>query len=132
MPSSERLFIDGFYDTGEHAVVAFSPDGAFATGIEPEGGWVYDVSSHAMREIDDMALLEEPTDVAWSPASDAILVTSEDGLSLCVRQGEGFAFLGTLDDSAGFEAASFIDDTTIVAKRGDALILFSYAAGGSG
>jgi WD40 repeat protein len=130
MENNERLFIDGFYDAGENAVVAFSPDGAYATGIEPEGGWVYDVSSHAMREIDDMALLEEPTDVCWSPASDAVLITSEDGLSICVKQDEGFAFLGTLDDSAGFEAASFIDDSTIVAKRGDALIVFTYAATG--
>ncbi|MDB5059472.1 MAG: hypothetical protein JWO59_2944 [Chloroflexi bacterium] len=128
LPNNERIFIDGFYDTGDHAVVAFSPDGTHAAGIEPEGGWVYDVASHAMREIDDMAMLEEPTDVGWSPDGEALLVTSEDGLSICVRRNGGFAYLGTIDDSAGFEAAAFVDDNTIVAKRGDTLLVFTQSA----
>jgi WD40 repeat protein len=128
LPNNERIFIDGFYDTGEHAVVAFSPDGTQAAGIEPEGGWVYDVASHAMREIDDMAMLEEPTDVGWSPEADALLITSEDGLSICTRREGGFAYLGAIDDSAGFEAAAFLDESTIAAKRGDTLLVFTRTA----
>jgi WD40 repeat protein len=125
LPGNERLFIDGFYDSGENAVVGFSLDGAEAAGIEPEGGWIYDVSSHAMREIDDIGVLEEPTDVCWSPDGGAILITSEEGLSICARQAEGFAYLGTLDASSGYEAAAFVDGSTVAAKRGDSMVLFS-------
>jgi WD40 repeat protein len=125
LPNSDRLFIDGFYDSGENAVVGFSVDGSQATGIEPEGGWTYDVATHAMREIDDLGVLEEPSDVCWSPDGDAILITSEEGLSICAKQPEGFAFLGAIDGGAGFEAAAFLDESTIVAKRGDTLIVLS-------
>jgi WD40 repeat protein len=123
MHERERLFIDGFYDSGENAVVAFSPDGSLATGIEPEGGWIYDVAAHAMREIDDLGVLEEPSDVCWSPEGDVILITSETGLAVCSRQTDTFAFEGIIDDSSGFEAAAFIDQSTVAAKRGDSLIL---------
>jgi hypothetical protein len=125
LPNNERIFVDGFYDSGDHAVVAFSADGRLAVGIEPEGGWTYDVVLHSMREIDDMAMLEEPTDVGWSPDGSAVLITSEDGLSACAQLEAGFAYLGVLDSGAGFEAAAFIDATTIAAKRGDTLIVFS-------
>jgi hypothetical protein len=121
----QRLFIDEFYDRGEHAVVAFSSDGIRAAGVEPEGAWVYDVYEHAMREILDMEGLDEPTDVAWSPSDEWILITSEDGLTLCGRKDEGFVRLGLIDDSPGFEAAAFIDETTVAGKRGDSLLLFS-------
>ncbi len=124
---NERLFIDGFYDSGENAVVAFSTDGRLAVGVEPEGGWVYRVASHEMQEIDELAMLDEPTDVAWSPDSQAILITSEDGLALCTRSDDehSFTYLGLIDESPGFEAAAFIDAETIAAKRGDALLVFS-------
>jgi|GEM_PF-1610755 WD40 repeat protein len=125
LPGSEHLFIDGFFDSGENAVVAFSPSGSEATGIEPEGGWIYDVASHAMREIDGLGMLEEPTDVCWSPDGDAILITSDEGLSICVRQDDEFAYLGSFDNSAGFEAAAFVDSSTIAAKRGDSLVVFA-------
>jgi hypothetical protein len=123
--AGERLFIDGFYDTGEHAVVAFAPDGSLAAGIEPEGGWIYEVEGHAMREIDGIPMLEEPTDVSWSPDGDAILITSEDGLALCLRAEDDFTYLGLLNDTPGFEAAAFIDAETIAAKRGDSLLVFA-------
>jgi WD40 repeat protein len=123
--SDERRFIDGYYEAGEHTIIAFSPDGREAAGIEPEGGWIYDVASHAMREIDEFSQLDEPTDVAWSPDGDALLITSEDGLVLCVRTVDGFLFRGVLDDSNGFEAAAFVDAGTIAAKRGDTLIVLT-------
>jgi hypothetical protein len=106
-------------------VVAFSTDGRRAVGVEPEGAWVYVVGEHAMREILDMEVLDEPTDVAWSPSDDLILITSEDGLSLCSRTDDGYVRQGLIDESAGFEAAAFIDETTIAAKRGDTLLLFT-------
>jgi WD40 repeat protein len=121
----QRLFIDEYYESGEHAVVAFSTDGRRAVGVEQEGAWVYEVSAHEMREILDMEELQEPTDVTWSPADDLILITSEDGLTLCGATPEGFAVLGVIDEDPGFEAAAFIDDTTIAAKRGDTLLIFS-------
>jgi WD40 repeat protein len=121
----DRRFIDGYYESGEHALVAFSPDGGEAAGIEPEGGWIYDVASHAMREIDDYAALDEPSDVAWSADGDALLITSEDGLVLCARTADGFLYRGVIDDSAGFEAAAFLDGQTIAAKRGDTLVVLT-------
>jgi WD40 repeat protein len=123
--NNERQFIDGYYDAGEHAVIAFSLDGREAAGIEAEGGWIYDVASHAMREIDAYSELDEPTDVAWSPDGDALLITSEDGLVLCVRAEDGFTYRGVIDDSTGFEAAAFLDGHTIAAKRGDTLVVLT-------
>ena len=119
------MFIDEYYESGDHAVVAFSTEGRRAVGVEPEGAWVYEVAAHAMREILDMEELDEPTDVAWAPSDELILITSEDGLTICGSSDEGFIRLGLIDDTAGFEAGAFIDETTIVAKRGDTLLLFS-------
>ena len=122
-----RLFIDEYYEGGEHAVVAFSPDGTLAAGVEPEGAWVYEPREHAMREVAGMDTLDEPTDVGWSPDAAALLITSEDGLTICARGSDGFERLGMIDDSPGIEAATFLDDRSIVAKRGDTLLLFEHA-----
>lgn len=121
----QRVFIDEYYDRGEHAVVAFSTGGRHAAGVEPEGAWVYTVQEHAMREIVDMDELDEPTDIAWAPSDQWIVITSEDGLTLCGMEDAGFARRGRIDDSPGFEAAAFVDETTIAAKRGDTLVLFT-------
>jgi hypothetical protein len=43
------------------------------------------------------------------------------------RQVESFAYQGVIDGSAGFEAAAFVDATTVVAKRGDSLIVLQAA-----
>lgn len=125
MPDGDRRFIDEYYQSGEHAVVAFSPDGALAAGVEAEGGWIYEVREHAMREIADLGGLEEPTDISWSPDGRTVLITSEDGLTLCTQTGDDFTALGSIDDTSGFEAASFADQATIVAKRGDVLLVFT-------
>jgi WD40 repeat protein len=126
-PNNDRSFIDGFFDSGENAIAAFSPDGRLAAAIEPEGGWIYRVGEHEVVEIADIAVLDEPTDLSWSPDGEALLITTEDGLSLCTRTGDEheFTYQGVLTDLPGFEAAAFLDANTIVAKRADALILYS-------
>jgi WD40 repeat protein len=126
-PNNDRSFIDGFFDSGENAIAAFSPDGRLAAAIEPEGGWIYRVGEHEVVEIADIAILDEPTDLSWSPDGEALLITTEDGLSLCTRSGDEheFTYQGVLADLPGFEAAAFLDANTIVAKRADALILYS-------
>lgn len=126
--NGDRQFIDEYYEHGDHAVVAFSTNGQHAIGVEPEGAWIYDVYEHAMRELLAMEQLDEPTDVAWSPSDEQVLITSEDGLTLCAMEHGECTRLGLIDESPGFEAAAFLDESTIAAKRGDALLLFSTGA----
>ncbi|MGH2387719.1 MAG: WD40 repeat domain-containing protein [Chloroflexota bacterium] len=130
--NNERSFIDGFFAGGENAVAAFSPDGRLAAAIEPEGGWIYRVGEHEVVEIVDIGMLDEPTDVSWSPNGEALLVTTEDGLSLCTRTGDEheFTYQGVLADLPGFEAAAFVDADTIVAKRADSLMLYTIEGNG--
>lgn len=123
--SGDRLFVDEYFGSGEHAVVAFSTSGHLAVGVEPEGAWIYNAGAHALREIESVDALTEPTDVAWSDNDELILITSEDGLSLCAADGDAFTWLGLIDDTPGFEAAAFVDEATIAAKRGDVLLIFS-------
>jgi len=90
------------------------------------------VGEHEVVEIADIAMLDEPTDVSWSPDGEALLITTEDGLSLCTRSGDEheFTFQGVLTDLPGFEAAAFLDATTIAAKRADTLTVFSMDGSG--
>lgn len=125
LDTGDRLFIDEYYGSGEHAVVSFSTAGTQAAAVEEEGAWTYDTAAHAIEEIRGMEALQEPTDIAWSPDDDRILITSEDGLGLCAGEEGTFSWLGLIEDTAGFEAACFITSDTIAAKRGDTLHFFT-------
>jgi hypothetical protein len=125
LETGDRLFIDEYYGSGEHAVVAFSTDGTRAAAVEEEGAWTYTVAAHAIEEIQGMEGLQEPSDIVWSPEGDLLLITSDDGLGLCGSEDDKFSWLGLIEESSGFEAACFVTSDTIAAKRGDILYLFT-------